>query len=272
MLVSCMILTGTYKLTEREAVPNPLVVDSPKVIAHRGANDRFNESTITAYKIAAADGVDAIEIDLRMTSDGVLIAMHDETVDRTTNGTGLAADYPLEEIKELQTVEVFGGQRTMEEIPTLREIFETFQDTEHYYIETRLVHGEPVMEEPLIKLLHEYDLLSQGLVTIQSFSEKSLESIQALAPDVPLTLLFGKGKFNLKKAKTSDYPIIGMEATDVTMKNVNVLHRQGKEVHVFFNDKATEREEQKRVHGLNVNGYFTDDIRFTQELVKKDKD
>jgi len=53
------------------------------------------------------------------------------------------------------------------------------------------------------------------------------------------------------------------------MKNVNELHRQGKEVHVFFNDKETQKEEQERVYMLNVDGYFTDDIRFTKELLKK---
>ncbi|MCF3942827.1 hypothetical protein [Oceanobacillus alkalisoli] len=56
------------------------------------------------------------------------------------------------------------------------------------------------------------------------------------------------------------------------MKSVNELHRQGKEVHVFFNDEVTTRKEQERVYELNVDGYFTDDIRFTQELLKKDKD
>lgn len=204
-----------------------------------------------------------------MTADGELIAMHDETINRTTNGTGEVSTYPLQEIKEFKTVDVFSHQTTMEEIPTLKEIFKTFKDTEHYYIETRLVHGELLMEEPLIDLLHELDLISQSLITIQSFSEKSLEKTHKLAPDVPLTLLFGKGKFNLQKAKSVDYPFIGIEASDVTMKNVNELHRQGKEVHVFFNDKETEKDEQERVYLLNVDGYFTDDIRFTKELLKK---
>lgn len=267
LIICIMILVGTSILREREVVPEPAVVDSPKIIAHRGANDRFNESTITAYKIAAEDSVDALEIDLRMTTDGELIVMHDETIDRTTNGTGEVSTYSLEEIKEFQTVDVFSQQTTMEAIPTLKEVFETFKDTEYYYIETRLVHGKLQMEEPLIELLNEFDLISQKLITIQSFSEKSLERIHKLAPDVPLTLLFSKGKFNLQEAKSVDYPFIGIEASDVTMKNVNELHRQGKEVHVFFNNKKTEKEEQERVHALNVDGYFTDNIHFTKNLL-----
>lgn len=267
-LLACACYGVFYFTADKEV--EPLVAESPKIIAHRGANDRFNESTISAYEIAAADGVDALEIDLRMTEDGVLIAMHDETIDRTTTGVGEASDFALREIKEFETVEVFQNQTMTEEIPTLEEIIETFRDTEHYYIETRLVDGEPKMEETLISLLHEYDLIAKGLVTIQSFSNKSLEKIHELEPEIPLTLLFSKGKFNLQEAKSSEYPIIGMESTDATLKDVNALHREGMEVHVFFNDLDTQKAEQERVHSLNVDGYFTDDIAFTKELLGRE--
>jgi len=251
----------------REQTPEPPVAEKPQIIAHRGANDRVNESTISAYKLAAEDGVDALEIDLRMTKDGSLVAMHDETIDRTTEGTGEVSNYTLEELKGFETVEVFSNQVHTEPIPTLKEIIDTFADTEHYYIETRLVDGEAVMEEPLIQLLEEYDLIDQGLVTIQSFSQTSLEKVKELEKDIPLTLLFSRGNFSLREAKDADYPIIGMESTDVTMRNVNELHRQGKEVHVYFNDKATQRKEQERVKAFRVDGYFTDDIAFTKELL-----
>ncbi|WP_147294836.1 glycerophosphodiester phosphodiesterase [Oceanobacillus chungangensis] len=253
-----------YVYSEREV--EPMVADFPKIIAHRGAMDRFNESTISAYKIAAEDGVDALEIDLRMTEDGTLIAMHDKTIDRTTNSTGEVSNYKLNEIKGILTIDVFSNQ--VEEIPTLKEILDTFRDSEHYYIETRLVHDELAMEETLVQMLNEYDLIEKDLVTIQSFSQKSLEKIEELVPGVQLTLLFGKEKFNLKQAIREDYPFIGMEASDVTTKNVNALHRQGKEVHVFFNDLETERKEQERVKLLNVDGYFTNDIQFTKELLQ----
>ncbi|WP_087973784.1 glycerophosphodiester phosphodiesterase [Oceanobacillus rekensis] len=245
------------------------MVDSPKVIAHRGANDQYNESTIPAYEIAANYGVDALEIDLRMTEDGELIAMHDVSIDRTTTGTGAVSDYKLNEIKDFQSVEVFSNQTIVEEIPTLKEIMEVFSATEHYYIETRLVDGKPVMEEPLIEMLNEHELISKGLVTIQSFSQISLERIQELAPEIPLTFLFGKGKFNLKKATSVDYPIIGIESTDVTRRIVKELHKHGKEVHVFFTDLDTQKNEQERVKFLGVDGYFTDYIAFTKELLGK---
>ena len=75
----------------------------------------------------------------------------------------------MEEIKSIPTIGIHNGQTLSEEIPTLDEIIATFTDTEHYYIETRLVNGELKMEEDLIKLLKENNLISKGLVTIQSF-------------------------------------------------------------------------------------------------------
>lgn len=271
LLFSGVVLLSFISSCGLQEAPEPAIVDTPKIFAHRGANDRYNESTLTAYKIAANDGVDALEMDLRMTKDGSLIVMHDNTIDRTTTGQGEPTDYSLEKIKSFETVEVFGQQRIEEEIPTLEEIIQEFGDTEHYYIETRLVNGKPKMEEPLIRLLNEYQLIEKGLITIQSFSEESLEVVHQLEEDIPLTLLYKKGKFRLNEAEDSPYPIIGMESTDVNVRNVNELHRSGKEVHVYFTDPSTQKEEQKRVKELNVDGYFTDDIQYTKELLSEEK-
>ena len=78
ILMMDLIAKSNSIYSSKQVTVTPLVTESPKIIAHRGANDRLNEETISAYKIAAADGVDALEIDLRMTEDGALIAMHDQ--------------------------------------------------------------------------------------------------------------------------------------------------------------------------------------------------
>ncbi|SES25316.1 glycerophosphodiester phosphodiesterase family protein [Psychrobacillus sp. OK032] len=273
-IVSILGILRTNIVNESNIISNKTlyvtqsVTDSPKIIAHRGANDRVNEETITAYKVAAQDGVDALEIDLRMTKDGSLIALHDKTIDRTTSGNGEVIDYSLEEIKSIPTIGIHNGQTLSEEIPTLDEIIATFTDTEHYYIETRLVNGELKMEEDLIKLLKENNLISKGLVTIQSFSNQSLSKIHELEPEIPLTLLYSKGEFDLKDAVFSPYPFIGIESTDVTLDVVNELHQNGKEVHVYFIDKETQKNEQERVKAFNVDGYFTDYIEYTKELLQ----
>lgn len=241
--------------------------NKPIIIAHRGANDRFNESTLTAYQIAAKDGVDFLEIDLRMTEDGRFIAIHDLTIDRTTKGKGEITDFTLKEIKEFETVEVFQNQTTTEEIPTLEEIFAMFGNSENYYIETRLVDGKTVMEEPLIDLLGKHKFITQKNVIIQSFSKESLQRVNEIDQDIPLTLLYKKRKFDLEDAKKEPYQMIGIESTDVTKEVVDVLHNQGKLIHVYFTDKETQKEEQRRVMEYGVDGYFTDYIEYTKKML-----
>ncbi|MEH7380986.1 glycerophosphodiester phosphodiesterase family protein [Bacillus sp. JJ1533] len=264
LLISLGFATIALAMVERKE--EPAVAREPLIIAHRGANDRFNEHTLTAYKIASEDGIDYLEIDLRMTKDGELVAMHDDTIDRTTNGKGKVSDYTLEELKNFKTVSTFDGERVSEEIPSLREILDEFSDTENFYIETRLVNNQLAMEEKLIELLNEYHLLDDKRVVFQSFSTKSLEKITSLAPDLPLAHLFKKGKFDLNHALSSSYPIIGIESSDVTKRIVEKLHNNGKKVHVYFTNKKTQKREQSRVRELQVDGYFTDYILYTKGL------
>ena len=265
-----VLLLGIFGfLGKNETEAEPGIVEKPKIFAHRGAADRFNESTITSYKIASEDNVDALEIDLRMTKDNVLIVMHDETIDRTTNCTGRVSDLTLWNIKSCVTLGQYHGEITMEQIPTLGELFQTFGNTQQYYLETRLVYGETVMEEALVKLLLDYHLLDKEKIAIESFSEKSLEKMETLAPELSLTLLFRKGEFDLEKALAVDFPIIGLESTDVSVEAVNALHSQGEEVHVFFNDIETMEEQQKKMKAFNIDGYFTDNITLTKRLLSE---
>ncbi|MEH7236827.1 glycerophosphodiester phosphodiesterase [Bacillus sp. JJ1562] len=265
LLIIFGFTTIALAITERKE-EEPVSAGEPLIIAHRGANDRFNEHTLTAYKIASKDGIDYLEIDLRMTKDGELVAMHDDTIDRTTNGKGEVSDYTLEELKKFNTVSTFDHKKVSEEIPSLREIFDSFSDTENFYIETRLVNNQLAMEGKLIELLKEYNLLDDKRVILQSFSTKSLEKINKLAPDIPLTLLFKKGKFDLNKAISSNYPIVGIESSDVTHRIVKKLHNNGIKVHVYFTDKKIQKREQTRMKEFQVDGYFTDYILYTKGL------
>jgi glycerophosphoryl diester phosphodiesterase len=87
-------------------------------IGHRGAMAYEPENTLKSFRRAILDGVDAIELDLRLTRDGALVVMHDAAVDRTTNGKGLVAELTLNEIRALDAGE---GER----VPTFEEVLET---------------------------------------------------------------------------------------------------------------------------------------------------
>lgn len=153
-------------------------------IAHRGASGYAPEHTLAAYRTAIRMNADYIEIDLQMTKDGELIAMHDETVNRTTSGRGSIKYLTLEEIKALDAGSWFNDKNPMyareeytsERVPTLREIFETFGKDTHYLLEIKSPEHNPGIVEKLWALMEEFKLTGQ--VAIQSFNEQSLRKIR----------------------------------------------------------------------------------------------
>lgn len=166
-----------------------------KNIAHRGASAYAPEHTIEAYKLGQKMNGDYIEIDLQMTKDGHLVAMHDETLNRTTNGTGLVKEHTLVEIKQLNADSFFNekypnlAKKEFEnaKVPTLTEIVETFGQNANYYIETKSPNEYPEMEEKLLEIINHYEI--QDKIIIQSFSEESLQKIHSLNSNISLVQL-----------------------------------------------------------------------------------
>lgn len=97
------------------ATASPWRADGPTTVAHRGTTVVADENTMAAYTVAAENGADVIECDPRPTRDGVLVIMHDETVDRTTDGKGRVSDLTLAEVKKLRT-------KSGQSVPTLMEV------------------------------------------------------------------------------------------------------------------------------------------------------
>ena len=91
-------------------------------IAHRGASGRFPENTLCAFTAAIAAGAQMCELDVQLTSDGAVVVIHDETVDRTTDGRGAVRAMSLAELRRLDAGIRFGREFTGERIPTLEEV------------------------------------------------------------------------------------------------------------------------------------------------------
>ena len=102
--------------------------DNIYVAGHRGLSARFPENTLPSFQAALDAGLDMIELDVRMTKDGQLVVMHDDTVDRTTDGAGRLRDMTLEQVKALDAGRKAGGQFAGVRVPTLREFMELVKD------------------------------------------------------------------------------------------------------------------------------------------------
>lgn len=169
-------------------------------ISHRGASGHVPEHTLLAYELGKIMNGDYIEIDLQMTKDGELIALHDETIDRTTDNKGLVKNLTLKEIKKLDAGswfnEAYPEKKNAEymglQIPTLREVLDRFGANSKFFIETKSPEVYPGMEEKLLGILNEYNLVGTqpfGNVIVQSFSADSLRKIHQMDESIPLVQL-----------------------------------------------------------------------------------
>jgi len=159
----------------------------PYIIAHRGSMDRCPENTLAAFRQAFEDGADVLETDVRMTADGVLVCIHDPTVDRTTNGTGRVEELLLEQIRSL---DASGGDRRYagEQIPTLAEVAGYIGEDRALALElkSRKFLQEHAHRE-LLRVLGEAGILRRTIIL--SFSVRHLTIIRRLAPELALGLV-----------------------------------------------------------------------------------
>lgn len=251
------------------------------IVAHRGASGHAPEHTIASYKLGEKVNGSYIEIDLQMTKDGHLVAMHDETVDRTTNGTGFVKDMTLNEIKKLDAGSWFNDMYPKYadeafkelEVPTLEEIFQTFGKESNYYIETKSPIIYRNMEEKLLELLDIYQLTSHiddsNHVFIQSFSSESLEKIHELNPNIPLVQLLAytdKAYISDKQlAAIKKYAIgIAPNFQSIDQAYVEKARKSGLDIHPYtINDE----EDMESALLWGVNGVFTNNPELFQNVL-----
>ncbi|WP_304526617.1 glycerophosphodiester phosphodiesterase [Halomonas sp. I5-271120] len=168
-----------------------------QIIAHRGASGYAPEHTWPAYDKARDMGADYLELDLHMSADNRLMVIHDDTLDRTTNGEGNVKDHTLEALKALDAGSWFNQAHPERaddayagaQLLTLDEVIDRYGDDVRYYIETKSPERYPDLQRALVETLEAEGLVDAGSVIIQSFSQDSLQQIHALNPDIPLVQL-----------------------------------------------------------------------------------
>lgn len=100
----------------------------PVIIAHRGASAHAPENTLSAFNLARNLGAQAIELDVQLSLDQIVVVYHDTAVDRTTNSTGKIRDLPLSDLQNMNAGYIYGPAFENEIIPTLAQVFDDFSD------------------------------------------------------------------------------------------------------------------------------------------------
>ena len=170
-------------------------VRETKVWAHRGASGYRPENTMEAFELAIRQGADGIELDVHTSADGQLIVIHDETVDRVTDGTGLAGEKTLRELRELK-VSTSAEPEGIYRIPTLQEVLDLMRTTD-MMVNIELKNSicfYPGMEEKVLKAVKEMKMEEQLIYS--SFNHYSLLKMKQLDSQVQTGILFSDGWVN----------------------------------------------------------------------------
>jgi glycerophosphoryl diester phosphodiesterase len=158
------------------------------VIAHRGASGHAPENTLAAFRKAIALGATFIETDLHLSRDARFLAIHDDTVDRTTNGRGAVRDLTLADLRRLDAGSWFGSEYAGERMPTLEEILDFAKKNDVvFYLEIK-PGGSWGGEHALIGALRESGEIARTVIL--SFDSAILATIRQIEPTVMTGLLF----------------------------------------------------------------------------------
>ena len=219
-----------------------------RIYGHRGASGYAPENTLEAFRLAMEMGADGFELDVHMSKDGQLVVIHDDSVDRTTDGTGLVKDLTLAQLKALDAsnhMEAYRGAR----IPTLAEVYDLIRDT-HHIVNVEIKTDDcfyPNIEETCLALAREKGV--EDRILYSSFNHHTLLKMRQLKPDVKLGMLFGDIMLQ---------PWVYAKAL-----HVDYLHPM--KMNIYVPDFA----EETRKAGYGINMWTINDVQTIQECLKQ---
>jgi len=242
----------------------------PRVIAHRGGRGLWPENTLHAFRKAADLGVDVLEMDIRQTADGVLVVLHDETVDRTTDGSGPVAALTLSRLRELDAGYRWspdGGKTHPHRgegltVPTLNEVFKALPQAR---INLEIKARGPTLSEPLCALIREHGM--EHRVVVASFGQEPMDAFRAACPQVATAATADEARQFFRLTAVFLDPLFEprAEALQVPERlgNLEVLtpgflraaRRLNLKIDVWT---VNEPEDMKRLIALPVDGIMTD--------------
>ncbi len=238
---------------------------SVRVLGHRGASGEAPENTLAAFARAAELGV-GFELDVTLCATGEVVVLHDDTVDRTTDGSGAARALSLEALRELDAGAWFGAEHLGQRVPTLDEVLTAFAGRVPINIELKTTDERDALAAAVVR-----SVLAAGAVDsvfVTSFDPYLLEAVAARAPELrrgqitatfrdadlsPVQKLALRGMWLNGRSQPD---LISMEHVRLTRRRVRRLKRRGYTVLAWtVNDLA----EVDRLLALGVDGVMTDD-------------
>ena len=247
------------------------------VLAHAGGIGLWPDNTLTAFRGSRDLGVDVLELDIQLSADSELVVIHDDTVDRTTDGSGPVSGFTLAELQELDAAANWAGpdgdfpyRGTGVYVPALQEVLEEFPDTP---VNIELKSQDPLMPELTCGLVRE--LGRQESVMIASFHQEQLYRFRELCPEVATSAgpeevrnflilnLLGLGRATRPQAEAFQVPVSQGGIPIVNRILARGLKQQNVRLEVWT---INEPAEMRRLQQLGVTGLITDRPDLALEL------
>ncbi len=211
-------------------------------IGHRGASRAFPENTLAAFRAACDAGADMCELDVQLSRDGAVVVIHDDTVDRTTNGRGAVAELTLAELKSLDAGR---GER----IPTLEEVFATTAGRCGLNVELKI----PGLEPQVAEIMRKYDAIETSMVS--SFDWGALEAMRTIAPEIRAGVLAEKKPERMLEAAARLHAYAVNPRFDLATPDFCIAaHARGFKVLVWTVDRP---EQMRALIDAGVDGIMT---------------
>lgn len=223
-------------------------MSNTKVFAHRGASGYAPENTLEAFALAIRQGADGIELDVQLSSDGVPVVIHDETVDRVTKKTGYVKDYTLQELKELTVLEDKFPAYSQSKIPTLKEVLEAVKPSGiQVNIELKTgIYWYPDIEKKVAEIVEETGMKDR--IVYSSFNHYSVQRLKEIVPDAETAYLYSDVILNVEEYAKETH--------------VDGLHP------AVYHVKMADFLEEYRKSGLNVRVWTVNEETDMKELIE----
>jgi len=225
---------------------------------HRGAKGEAPENTLAGFAYALALGLKGIELDVRLSADGQLVVMHDDTVDRTTNGVGRVADLTAEQMRGLDARAEHPDWPVPLGVPTLHEVLDAVERARDLALRIEVKRDEPARLERVCAILagviDEHGIA--GRVVVSSFETAALEIMHATAPGIRRAFITAKdASDSIRTAVRLGCASVDLPTTILTPDAVRDAHDRGLTVMGWHGNSAAEIDE---LLGCGVDSFTTD--------------
>ena len=222
------------------------------VIAHRGASSYAPENTFAAFDLAIRMGVSHLELDVHSSWDDHVVVIHDDALDRTTNGSGPVMNQPLAALVALDAGSWFGEKFSGERIPVFADVLERYEGRAHLH--TEIKGRSAYLVQQTVDLVRAHGMV-EG-VTITSFQKVRLEETRAYAPELGTGWLVAEATDAIvAEARALGLTQLCPKADTVTPELVSRLHAEGFVVRAWgvATESLMHRVVQAGADGMTVN-------------------